>query len=108
MVSVALFGAGPGLYLDLSRLSFQVPTLLSAPQAITVKANTANRTTVEVRKSLLRMFFSFVQGLYRAGLSGRRCGSWLVAGTGLRARGFSKEFGGEHLAEEDAEHDDGA
>src|SRR5260370_25769141 len=58
MVRVWLFGAGPGLYLDLARLAFQVPTLLSAPQATTVKANAAT-SRLEMKKSLLRMFCSF-------------------------------------------------
>src|SRR5438034_6761659 len=57
MVRVWLFGAGPGLYLDLDRLAFQVPTLLSAAQATTVKANAAT-SRLEMKKSLLRIFCS--------------------------------------------------
>src|SRR6266478_8121211 len=104
MVSVALFGAGPGLYFDLSRLSFQVPTLLSAPQAITVRARTATRTTVEVRKNLLRMFLLLCGGIIPRG------GRWgvlpfllpLYEGRILDA-GDVKEGGGDGVSEEDAE-----
>jgi hypothetical protein len=73
-----LFGAGPGLNVDLARLSFQVPTLLSAPQAITVKANTATRTAMEVRKRLLRMLLLLCGGIIPRGA--RSC---LLAGADL-------------------------
>jgi hypothetical protein len=48
MVRVALFGAGPGLYVDLARFSFQVPTLLSAAEATTVRAKYNWKRSFEV------------------------------------------------------------
>src|SRR5713226_7078158 len=75
IVRVWLFGAGPGLYLDLSRLSFQVPTLLSAPHAITVRANTASMT-LEVKKSLLRMFLLLCAGIIPRGAAVRAPAFW--------------------------------
>src|SRR6266446_3518073 len=96
MVSVMLFGAGPGLNVDLARLSFQVPTLVSAPQAITVKANTAIRTTVEVRNSLLRMFLLLCGGIIpRSAFGGGYSCLWRVwafrcRGCGGRRRGVGQ------------------
>jgi hypothetical protein len=46
MVTVLLFGAGPGLYVDLTVFSFQVPTLLSAAQAAPARTSVSIRNFV--------------------------------------------------------------
>src|SRR2546427_10185739 len=103
MVSVALFGAGPGLYVDLARLSFQVPTLLSAAEATMVKANIATRRLVEMKKSLLRMFLAPLWWDYTAQGGGEGPAFFGVV---ILDAGDVEEGGGKRVAEEDAEDND--
>ena len=56
-----LHGLGPGLYFDLARLSFQVPTLLSAAIVTALRPRTTTATSASRTPDRLFMIPAFVE-----------------------------------------------
>src|SRR5260370_39074901 len=75
--SVRLLGAGPGLYLDFARSSFQVPSQFSAATATELERTTAQHATRETMSTVFPMNYLLrvktVSAELRTRLAPRRC-----------------------------------